>query len=130
MSCDGFDRLIRRMSQGRHLPELAPRLAETRGVTAFGDLAMTRSFKKALALILLLFAAWRCFAETNGPPAQEQAKQPVERRADQRADIPPWLQAYVGVVEGQIAEVVLQRARALYLEKVSEGAVKTPCYFA
>ena len=26
--------------------------------------------------------------------------------------------------------MVLQRARALYLEKVSEGAVKNPCYFA
>jgi hypothetical protein len=26
--------------------------------------------------------------------------------------------------------VVLQRARALYLEKVRESAVKNPCYFA
>ncbi len=46
------------------------------------------------------------------------------------ADIPVWLQAHVGAGEGQIAPVVLQRARALYREKVSKGAVKNPCYFA
>jgi hypothetical protein len=44
--------------------------------------------------------------------------------------VPDWLQAYVGEGEGQIAPVVLQRARALYLKKVSEGAVNNPCYFA
>src|SRR4029453_6552487 len=44
--------------------------------------------------------------------------------------IPDWLQAHVGEGEGQIAPVVLQRARALYLKKVSEGAVSNPCYFA
>ena len=37
---------------------------------------------------------------------------------------------HVGEGEGQIAQVVLQKARALYLKKVSEGAVKNPCYFA
>jgi hypothetical protein len=46
------------------------------------------------------------------------------------SDVPAWLQAHVGGGEGQIAQVVLQRARALYLQKVSEGAVKNPCYFA
>ena len=50
--------------------------------------------------------------------------------AEQPSDIPAWLQAHVGEGEGQIAQVVLQRARALYLQKVSEGAVKNPCYFA
>ena len=50
--------------------------------------------------------------------------------AEQPPDIPAWLRAHVGDGEGQIAHVVLQRARALYLQKVSEGAVKTPCYFA
>ena len=44
--------------------------------------------------------------------------------------VPDWLQARVGEGEGQIAPVVLQRARALYLKKVSEGAVNNPCYFA
>jgi hypothetical protein len=46
------------------------------------------------------------------------------------SDIPAWLRAHVGEGEGQIAPVVLHRARALYLQKVSEGAVKNPCYFA
>jgi hypothetical protein len=44
--------------------------------------------------------------------------------------MPGWLQAHVGEGEGQIAPVVLQRARAHYLKKVREGAVKNPCYFA
>jgi len=44
--------------------------------------------------------------------------------------VPAWLQAHVGVGEGQIAQVVLDRARALYLKKVAQGAVKNPCYFA
>jgi hypothetical protein len=50
--------------------------------------------------------------------------------AEQSSDIPAWLRAYIGEGEGQIAPVVLQRARALYLQKLSEGAVKNPCYFA
>jgi hypothetical protein len=50
--------------------------------------------------------------------------------AEQPSDVPAWLRAHVGDGEGQIAQVVLQRARALYLQKVSEGAVKNPCYFA
>ena len=50
--------------------------------------------------------------------------------AEQPSDVPAWLRAHVGEGEGQIAPVVLQRARALYLQKVSEGAVKNPCYFA
>jgi hypothetical protein len=50
--------------------------------------------------------------------------------AGQPSDVPAWLRAHVGEGEGQIAQVVLQRARALYLQKVGEGAVKNPCYFA
>jgi hypothetical protein len=50
--------------------------------------------------------------------------------AQQSSDVPAWLRAHVGEGEGQIAQVVLQRARALYLEKVSKRAVKNPCYFA
>src|SRR6267378_955117 len=48
----------------------------------------------------------------------------------QPSDIPAWLRSHIGEGEGQIAEVVLQRARALYLRKVKEGVVKGPCYFA
>ena len=50
--------------------------------------------------------------------------------AEQSPDAPAWLQAHVGEDEGQIADVVLHRARALYLQKTSEGTVKNPCYFA
>ncbi|MCA6119320.1 hypothetical protein J6524_31275 [Bradyrhizobium sp. WSM 1738] len=50
--------------------------------------------------------------------------------AEQPSDIPAWLQAHVGEGESKIALPVLQRARALYLRKVSEGAVRNPCYFA
>ena len=44
--------------------------------------------------------------------------------------VPAWMRAHVGKGEGQIAPVVLQRARALYLQKVREGVVKNPCYLA
>jgi hypothetical protein len=55
---------------------------------------------------------------------------PRSSAAEQASGVPAWLQAHVGGGEGQIAAMVLQRARALYLQKVSEGAVKNPCYFA
>ena len=50
--------------------------------------------------------------------------------AERPTDIPAWLVVHVGDGEGQIAEPVLRRARALYLRKVNEGAVANPCYFA
>ena len=50
--------------------------------------------------------------------------------AEQASAVPAWLRAHVGEGDGQIAPLVLQRARALYLQKVNEGAVKNPCYFA
>ncbi len=46
------------------------------------------------------------------------------------ADIPAWLQKHVGTGEGQIAPVVLTRARALYREKLRQGVVRNPCYLA
>src|SRR5512139_3585560 len=49
---------------------------------------------------------------------------------DQPSDVPAWLRSHIGDGEGQIAQVVLQRARALYLKKVADGVVKNPCYFA
>ena len=45
-------------------------------------------------------------------------------------DIPGWLAAHVGTGEGQIAEPVLRRARALWLRKTAEGRVSNPCWFA
>jgi len=50
--------------------------------------------------------------------------------AEQPSEIPGWLRSHIGEGEGQIAQVVLQRARALYLKKVAAGVVKNPCYFA
>ncbi|MBK5969260.1 MULTISPECIES: hypothetical protein [Thiorhodovibrio] len=50
--------------------------------------------------------------------------------AEPTSGIPSWLKAHVGEGDGQIAPVVLERARALYLRKVGEGAVRNPCYFA
>ncbi|WP_245424158.1 murein L,D-transpeptidase catalytic domain family protein [Methylovirgula sp. 4M-Z18] len=50
--------------------------------------------------------------------------------AEQSPDIPAWLAAHIGDGRGQIASPVLQRARTLYLQKVSAGRVRNPCYFA
>lgn len=50
--------------------------------------------------------------------------------AEPPSDVPAWLRAHVGEGEGQIAPVVLKRARALYLRKVGNGAIRNPCYFA
>lgn len=67
----------------------------------------------SLIIVVALAGAPRSFAaETNTP------------------DVPAWLRAHVGKGKGQIAPVVLQRARALYLRKVREGAIKNPCYMA
>jgi hypothetical protein len=50
--------------------------------------------------------------------------------AEKSSEIPSWLRTHVGEGEDQIAQVVLQRARALYRQKEREGAVKNPCYLA
>ena len=49
---------------------------------------------------------------------------------EQRSDIATWLRPNVGAGEGQIAQVVLQRARALYFRKMRAGVVRNRCYFA
>ncbi len=54
---------------------------------------------------------------------------PVAASAQTR-DVPAWLQRHVGTGQGQIAPVVLNRARALYQRKRREGAVANPCYMA
>ncbi len=45
-------------------------------------------------------------------------------------NIPDWLQNHVGTRDGEIAPVVLERARALHQRKVREGATTNGCYFA
>lgn len=49
---------------------------------------------------------------------------------EQPSDMPAWLAPHVGEGEAQIAQVVLQRARALYFQKVRAGVIRNPCYFA
>ncbi|WP_282153270.1 hypothetical protein [Ruegeria atlantica] len=52
-------------------------------------------------------------------------------RADARsADFPAWLQKHIATSDGQIAPVVLKRARALYRSKISQGVVRNACHFA
>src|SRR4026209_1001033 len=65
-----------------------------------------------LSIIFALSGLPRCFA------------------AGQASDVPAWLRAHVGVGRDKIAQIGLHRARALYLQKISEGVVKNPCYFA
>lgn len=48
----------------------------------------------------------------------------------QTLDIPAWLHKHIGIGDGQIAPVVLERARALHQRKLRQGAVKNPCYMA
>jgi hypothetical protein len=48
----------------------------------------------------------------------------------QSSEIPNWLRKHMGTGEGQIAPVVLTRARALYYEKLRQGEVSNPCYLA
>jgi len=55
---------------------------------------------------------------------------PQSFAAEPPPELPAWLKAHVGTGDGQIAPVVLQRARALYLNTPREGAVSNPCYFA
>src|SRR4029453_5446428 len=73
-------------------------------------------------LLLVSIVSLNVIVAVSGSPRSFAVEQP--------SGGPAWLRAHVGEGEGQIAQVVLQRARALYLQKVSEGAVKNPCYFA
>jgi hypothetical protein len=58
------------------------------------------------------------------------AAAPAAGDAPLSPDIPDWLAAHVGPGEGQIAPVVLERARALYRDEVGAGRIANPCYFA
>ena len=77
---------------------------------------------RSRSLLLFILALVGLVVAASGLPRSFAAEQP--------ADIPAWLKAHIGDGDGQIAQVVLQRARALYQQKVSAGAVTNPCYFA
>lgn len=57
------------------------------------------------------------------------AAAPVPASA-QSPEVPAWLQRHVGLGDGQIAPVVLERARALHDRKLAEGTISNPCYLA
>jgi hypothetical protein len=86
--------------------------------------AAARSLRLGIAalgcLVIALAApgATRSFAAEQPPSPQPPS------------ELPAWLRAHVGDGEDQIAPIVLQRARALYLQKTRQGLVKNPCYFA
>jgi hypothetical protein len=65
-----------------------------------------------LAAIASITVSGKALASGNAPP------------------VPVWLKEHVGTGAGQIAPIVLERARSLYLEKLAHGTVKNPCYFA
>ncbi|MFW5641722.1 MAG: hypothetical protein ACOCY0_03045 [Roseicyclus sp.] len=50
--------------------------------------------------------------------------------ASEAAEIPDWLRAHMGTADGQIAPIVLERARALYQAQAGEAGIANPCYFA
>jgi hypothetical protein len=77
---------------------------------------------KSGLLLLSVVAGLGVMLILSGAPRSFAVEQP--------SDVPAWLRAHVGEGEGQIALVVLQRARAFYLKKAGDGAVKNPCYFA
>lgn len=45
-------------------------------------------------------------------------------------EVPAWLARHVGTGEGQIAPIVLERARAHYHAHLAAGDIGNPCYFA
>ena len=75
----------------------------------------------------LPFLALMLGASLCGPVHASPSKSPAAVGSEA---IPSWLRPHVGTGEDQIAPVVLSRARSLYRRKVSEGAVRNPCYFA
>jgi hypothetical protein len=84
-----------------------------------------------LRSLLVIAGAFACLIALPGLPRSFAEELPwLVSPVSAAPTIPAWLRAHVGEGEGQIASVVLQRARALYQQKLSAGAVKNPCYFA
>jgi hypothetical protein len=78
---------------------------------------------KAVFTALALSSVATCAVAQNYSP-------PARSFVAEQSDVPPWLRAHVGEGEGQIAQVILHRARALYFQKVRAGVVRNTCYFA
>ena len=80
--------------------------------------------------LLLTVVSLIVIAASSGVPRASAAEPPPEMPVQKPQEIPAWLQVHAGNGNGQINQVVLERARAHYLKKVSEGVIKNPCYFA
>ena len=50
----------------------------------------------------------------------------ISSPARAQGSLPDWLAPHIGAADGQIAPLVLRRARALYLRKTQAGEVKIP----
>ena len=78
--------------------------------------------QSVLANIVHVFGPLVCVILLSVSPRSFAAELP--------AKVPDWLKPHMGTGDGRIAPLVLQRARALYMRKVAEGAVRNACYFA
>ncbi|GLS17903.1 hypothetical protein GCM10007874_09190 [Labrys miyagiensis] len=107
---------IRAVALVSQFPLLAPRALTGRFDRRTGPVRL-RSALLNIATVLGLAT----LALSATPPAQAAA---------QSSSIPGWLAAHVGEGPGQIAQPVLLRARSLYMQKLSSGAVRNACYFA
>ncbi len=107
----------------------------SRGIAVMGGFRRRRHIKSSKCFYRRSDSVWSRYAllsivKTLSLCAIVLSASPQLFAADRQTDVPSWLMAHVGEGDGQIATPVLQRARALYLRKVSEGKVKNPCYFA
>src|ERR1700681_2840524 len=117
--CDTISKLLREpLRSNPFVPPRGHAPGFQRGVNRRCDPMRSRS----MLLTIAIFSGFIvCIAPLPSPRAHA---------AEQSPDVPAWLNAHVGEGEDQISQVVLQRGRALYLQKLREGAVKNPCYFA
>ena len=86
---------------------------------------MPQSRHRFVALFAMLTALFGAAATPSG--AVTEAEAVAETGA---SEIPEWLLEHVGTGDQQIAPVVLERARALYLRKRGDGTVSNGCYLA
>ncbi len=79
---------------------------------------------------LILFAALPGSSRSQAEELPWLVSPPAKPAPPGPPGVPAWLQAHIGDGDGQISAIVLQRARGFHLQKVREGAVQNPCYFA
>jgi len=80
------------------------------GRSDIGPIAIDRRIDPLQLRLLLLanIVSLNVIVALSGSPRSFAVEQPP--------DVPAWLRTYIGEGEGQIAQVVLERARALYLK--------------